>query len=265
MAQITIQIQGMPEDDGQVRLTEFIKQLEAFKGSLKHTERLVSGEDESSLYYRIVQLSYSSPATVVIEAASRIRGQAGLGEKTVKKLLSNLRQVTLGRRPVRADLTALQSYQNLSSMLRQHVGRVEIKNGDKSIVIDDRFATKIAKIIGPDELAEGSLYGMLEWLNLHHTNRFHIYPTIGPKKVDCDFPAHLKPQVIASMDKYVQVFGQLRYKRLDKFPYAMNVHYVEVLPSEDDLPTLYDLRGIAPNATGAMSSADFVRSLRDEG
>lgn len=265
MARITVTIAGSKEDKGRVRLTEFIKQLEAVKSSLKQTERLISDGDETKLYYRIVELTYSSPARVVIEPASLGGSETnGLGSRTVKQFVTNLSQVARGKRPARADLTALQSYQNLTSMLKQHVGKVEIKNGAKAVAIDSRFATKIAKIIGPDELAEGSMFGMLEWLNLHHANRFHIYPTVGPTKVDCDFPVELRPQVIAAVDTYVQVSGQLRYKHLEKFPYAINVSHIEPLPPEDKLPTLYDLRGVAPAATGETSAANFIRALRDE-
>lgn len=263
---ITVTIQGSKADKGRVRLSDFIKQLEAVKSSLKQTERLVSDSDEPALYYHIVQLTYASPATVVIEPVEVEPDLIGLGDRTVKQFVSNLQQVSRGRRPSRADLPALQSYQGLTSMLRQHVGKIAIKHsGNKAIVIDSRFATRIAKIIGPDEIAKGSMYGMLEWLNLHRNiNRFHIYPTIGPTKIDCDFEPELKSQVIAGIDRYVQVSGDLRYKHLEKFPYAMNVKNIEVLPPESELPSLYDLRGIAPKATGDQSSADFVRSLRDE-
>lgn len=266
MARITVTIQGSPQDNGRVRLSEFIKQLEAVKSSLKQTERLITESDEAGLYYQIVELTYASPARVVIEPVATGPETVGLGDRTVKQYASNLRQVARGRRPARADLTALQSYQNLTSMLRQHVGKVTIKDGGKPILIDSKFTSKIAKIIGPDELAEGSMYGTLEWLNIHRNiNRFHIYPTVGPDKIDCEFPSDIKPQVIAAIDKYVQVSGQLRYKHLEKFPYAINVEHIEVLPPENELPTLYDLRGIAPDATGDLSAADFVRTLRDEG
>ena len=264
MARITVTIEGSSEDSGHVRLTEFIKQLEAVRTSLKQTERLVSDSDTPSLYYRIVELTYSSPVRIVIEPASSDPNSNGLGDRTVKRFVTNLRQVSNGRRPAQVDLSALQSYQNLTSMLKQHVGKVEIRNGDKPVIIDNKFAKRIAKIIGPDEIAKGSVSGMLEWLNLHNANRFHIYPTVGPQKVDCDFPANLRPKVIEAVDKYVQVFGGLRYKHLEKFPYAVNVEHIEVLPDEKDLPTLYDLRGIAPDATGDLSAADFVRALRDE-
>ena len=267
MARITVTIQGSRQDNGRVRLSEFIKQLEAVKSSLKQTERLVSDSDDPALYYQIVELTYASPARVVIEPVSIAPEIVGLGDKTVKQFVTNLRQVARGRRPARIDLPALQSYQGLTSMLKQHIGKVTIKDGGtKPIIIDNKFTSKIARIIGPDELAEGSMYGTLEWLNIHRNiNRFHIYPTVGPDKIDCYFDGDLKPKVIAAIDKYVQVSGRLRYKHLEKFPYAMDVADIEALPPENELPTLYDLRGIAPEATGDLSAADFIRTLRDEG
>jgi hypothetical protein len=265
MARVTVTIEGSPQDNGRVRLSEFIKQLEAVKSSLKQTERLITESGEAALYYQIVELTYASPARVVIEPVSIGTETVGLGARTVKQYASNLRQVARGRRPAHIDLAALQSYQNLTSMLKQHVGRVTIKDSGKAIPIDSKFVTRIAKIIGPDELAEGSMYGTLEWLNIHRNiNRFHIYPTVGPDKLDCEFENNIKPDVIAAIDKYVQVSGQLRYKHLEKFPYAMDVSHIEVLPPENELPRLYDLRGIEPNATGDLSAADFVRTLRDE-
>src|SRR5215216_3996943 len=262
---ISITIEGSPQDNGRVRLFDFIKQLEAIKTSLKQTERLVSDSDDPGLYYKIVELTYSSPATVVIEPVESTDDIKGLGDRTVRQFVTNLRQVARGRRPTRADLPALQSYQGLTAMLRQHVGAVAIKHsGNQTITIDKKFATRIARIIGPDETAKGSLYGMLEWLNLHRNiNRFHIYPTIGPTKVDCDFQPELKPKVIKAIDQYVRVTGDLRYKHLEKFPYAMDVANIEIMPPENELPTLFDLKGIAPQATGDMSAADFIRSLRD--
>lgn len=47
---ITVQLEGAVEDDGHLRLSELIKQLESLKAALKQTERIVTGSDESSLY-----------------------------------------------------------------------------------------------------------------------------------------------------------------------------------------------------------------------
>lgn len=59
---ITITIKGSETDSGDVRLSEFLEQLDAIKEALRQTERVVSGNQEQRIYYRIVGLSHSSPS-----------------------------------------------------------------------------------------------------------------------------------------------------------------------------------------------------------
>ncbi len=259
---IPIQLEGDPADDGHVRLTDFIQQLEAVANALKHTERLISHSEERSLNYRIVDLSHSSPATVVIEAIPQ-KPDADVSDRTVKRFLTTMRMIEKkGRVPHDIDLDALQAYRQLGSVLDKHVSELSFKNGKRQISIDKEFKHKVDHIIGPDELVEGSICGTLEWLNIHNTNRFNIYPTVGPAKVVCDFPHRIREKVKLGIDRYVRVFGKLRYKKRDDFPYGMIVDDLDTLPPENELPTLDDLRGIAPDATGNQTAEEFVESLR---
>lgn len=122
---------------------------------------------------------------------------------------------------------------------------------------------KVTDIIGPDEIVEGSLTGMLEWLNIHNNNNtFHIYPITGPTKVNCHFTKEWRDTVINGIDKNVTVYGELRYKKRENFPYAVNVRHIEIHPDDSELPTLGSLRGMMVNQTG-LGAADFIRSLRD--
>lgn len=106
---------------------------------------------------------------------------------------------------------------------------------------------------------------MLEHINLHSgQNVFTVYPTSRLPKIRCVFPKELRQQAIAAIDKYVHVFGFLKYKRREWYPYEMRAQSIEVYESEENLPTLHDLRGIAPEAAGDQLSEDFVRGLRDE-
>jgi hypothetical protein len=57
---------GSADRGGYPLLSDFLKQLDAIKVALKHTERLQSSTDNSLVDYRIVRLSMSSPATVVV-------------------------------------------------------------------------------------------------------------------------------------------------------------------------------------------------------
>lgn len=244
---ITVQLLGSPHDDGHMRLSELIKQLEFLRSALKQTERIVTGKDEKFLYYKVVDLSHNSPATVVLEAAPiKPETPPKIATRTVSSFFRNLKQISSkGKVPERVDLPALEAYRDLGSLLDKNVSQVKIINSDFAVEITEQFKEKVIDIIGPDEIIEGSMSGMLEWLNIHNTNMFHIYPEVGPKKVNCHFPSTLKQTVISAIDRHVRVFGELRYKKRDKFAYAINVREIEVLPPDDELPSLSSLRGIA--------------------
>lgn len=274
---ITIQLTGSLEDDWHVTLSAFLAQLEAVKAALKQTERLISGEDEPSVYYRIVDLRHSSPATIVLEAVSmmgrpqppskskkRAAPRADYSHATVNQFFHSLKQIREKRQaPAKADLQALEAYRNLAAPLDKKVSGVKLIDNEESVDIDRNFQAAIDEIIGPDELVEGSICGTLEKLNLHNTTRFDIFPPIGPKQVVCDFGPSLRTDVIKAVDQYVRVSGKLRYKRLENFPYAINVERIEPLPPDNELPTLFDIKGMAPDLTAGKGISEFLEEIRD--
>jgi hypothetical protein len=261
---IIIQLEGSTEDHGHLRLNELIKQLELVASALKHTEQTVTGKDERRVYYRVVDLSHNSPVTCVLEAVPIREESSELSKRVVNNFIKNLRQInTKGRVPSRVDSIALESYKELGAMLDKNISSIKISNSSVDVTVDKSFNSKVESIIGPDEISNGSLTGNLEWINLHNANTFNIYPVVGAKKVKCHFPREMKETVISAIDKYVRVYGELRYKSRDNFPYAMNVEDLEILPDDNDLPNLFDLRGIAPQATGDLNSLDFIYSIRD--
>ena len=264
---ITIRVLGLPQDKGHVRLTEFIRQLESVKNALKHTERALTGSEDLLVYWRVVDLRHESPATVVLEevAAKRDSRKSSAPPPVADEFIRTLREIA--RKAVlpdrQKDLSVLESYRELGALADSGIAGFNIRAGRRSIDIGERFRKNIDRIIGPDELIEGSISGVLEAINLHNTLRFNIYPEIGPKKVTCSFASELKGDVIRALDQYVTVAGTLRYKSWSPFPHAVDVKELEILPDEDTLPALAALRGIAEGATGDLSSEDFVRKLRD--
>jgi hypothetical protein len=279
-SRITVQFQGSLEDEWHVTLSAFLSQLEAIKAALKQTERLVSGEDEPSVYYRIVGLSYSSPATVVLEAVSRVTQpqqepkkkarrvqRVDYSQATVRQFFHSLKGIRERKQvPARADLQALEAYRNLAGPLEKKVSGLKLIDSEEtkeSVDIDRTFQSAIDEIIGPDELVEGTINGTLEKLNLHNATRFDIFPPIGPKQVACDFKPSLKPDVIRAVDQYVSVGGKLRYKRLENFPYAIDAESIEILPPENELPSLFDIKGMAPDLTRGKTTAEFLEGIRD--
>src|SRR5579859_3823187 len=169
---ITIQLTGSLEDDWNVTLSGFLTQLEAVKAALKQTERLLTGEEEPSVYYRIVDLSHNSPATVVLEAVSLTNRphpqpkKKGATQKTdysaatVSQFFHSLKQIREKRQaPERADLQTLEAYRNLATPVSKKVSGMKVIENAESVDIDQNFQSAIEEIIGPDELVEGTISG----------------------------------------------------------------------------------------------------------
>jgi hypothetical protein len=88
------------------------------------------------------------------------------------------------------------------------------------------------------------------------------FPTVGASRISGTFQAKDRTQLTAAVDKYVTIYGRLKYKVWDTFPYA--IHADELVVHDACNGGLDAIRGIAPDATGLLNSREFVDGLADE-
>lgn len=149
--------------------------------------------------------------------------------------------------------------------LRESASRGEVNPKNWVFQFLDSSISKTISRINDLNHSYGSVSGRLESINVHAgANEFFIFPNVGAKKVRCRFPAYLEHLAVNSVTSWVTVTGYLTYKRRDAFPTQIKVQSMDVHPPSEDLPTLSDLRGVAPRATGRLKSETFVRKLRGE-
>lgn len=261
---IVIRLVGSEKDGGDVRLSEFIDQLEAFSDALRQTEKALSGESSSHIYYKVVDLTHKSPATIVLEPVAP--PNSPVSARVVRKnFISGVRGIRNKRQvPQNANLAMMESYRSMSTRASRYIQRVELVETSKKVIpIDGKFAQQVDEIIGPDIFSFGSVSGKLEALNFHKTLKFFIFPTVGAQRISCDFKPDLRDQVKRAIDNYVTIEGRLRFKQMDKFPYAIDAKKIDVHEPDSTLTTLHELRGVSPNSTEGMSAEEFVRSLRN--
>ncbi|MCH7921612.1 MAG: hypothetical protein IH975_01090 [Nitrospinae bacterium] len=262
---IKLQVRGLESDDGYVRLNIFVTHLHNLRSTLINVDRMVSRKRRASAYYRVIELDCSSPATIVIEAQPFIK-DIDNREEVEKRFFGGMRQIKeTGTAPENLDRAALEQMRGLASQVGKTVVSATISNGEHTIDLTEGLKAKIDVLLAEVDSTEGSIEGMLEAINIHkEANVFRIYPVIGPKKVSCHFPNRLREDAIRAVDSFVSIEGTLKYMKNAPFPHEIKVSKIEVYPPEDELPSLEDLRGIAPNATGDLSSEEFVRKIRDE-
>jgi hypothetical protein len=144
------------------------------------------------------------------------------------------------------------------------ITKLRIEVDRKPVTIDNTFTGKVEQILGPDELIYGSVSGMLEAVNFHNTNRFTLWPILGPRKITGTFQPERRPQVKNAIGSFVTVSGQLRYKAWSPFPHGVMAQEIEPHAPDSALPTLSEMKGAFPELTGDLTSVEFVERIRNE-
>lgn len=256
---LVFQLEGSDEDRGNVRLSDFVRQLDAIRRALGETDRILN--EQPTTDFIVVDLSHSSPATIVIEEVVRSDPRA-TKLSVLKAFFESLAVITRGDLPPGFDYDAMRAYERIGTRVRS----VLVRSDGQSLTLTPDLGRRIKQILGPDEVEYGSVSGYLEQINLHGQRVFTIYPALGLPKLRCVFPSELRAEAVRAVDRYVRVYGRLKFnRRLDRSrPYEMAVERIEVAPPEDELPTLGSLRGIAAEVKLDAASEVTVRQIRDQ-
>jgi hypothetical protein len=262
---ITIEIEGKDDDAGELRLSDFIRELEALGTSLRRTQAEVT-DDANAVSYRVTGLSYASPYRVTVGIRAKTPIHSATPRRIARRFTSSLRMVRRNHRYARAvDPEVLESMKGLVSPISKTVKSVNVyRETEPKVVIDQQFSRNLDRLTATAELERDEIAGRLEQLNVHsRNNQFHIYPSIGPKRILCKASMKHRDDILANAGKRVLVEGLAHYRKDFPFPHEITVTDIFPLPQDKDLPLLSDLHGIAPGATGDLSPEDFVRELRD--
>jgi hypothetical protein len=261
---VELVIEGLPEDDGRVRLSAFMSQLQSLSATLSLLDR-ESNEGRAGSVFQIAELSYKSPLRVALEP-KQLSAQPYTGGAVVARLKHLADTLTSDESLIGFDADLLEDIRALARPVGRAVKSTTLIFDASVLDLTPRIATRLDAALAVADECEGSIEGKLEQINVHRgANTFHIYPDVGARKVTCHFPERLYDDAVAAVGRRVEVFGMLRYRMAAPFPHQIGVSGIETFPPESELPDWADLRGRAPDATGALSSEAFVRELRDAG
>lgn len=254
----------MLADEGQVRVEDFVAQIDAFFEALRQTDRIVSKKDKPTVLYRIVDLSHRSPSKVTL-AAFPIDIAEDYSDETVKRFLAALEDI--GKKdeaPADFDYEALEAYKEIAKKIDKGLTQLTVSSNGYRCDITQDYPSRIQLIQGSDEVARGSMSGRIEAISFHTPPyRFTLYPIVGPQRVRCNFPTKKKSDAISAIDKYVIVYGTIKYRHKSIYPYEIDVEHIEIPPPEETLPRLSELKGIAPDLTQGLTPEEYVRRNRD--
>ncbi|MGA0563324.1 hypothetical protein ACO2RV_12840 [Ancylobacter sp. VNQ12] len=243
-------------DDAAIAVADFLKQV----GALKQLVALSRLNEEIDA--RIISMSKNSPAVVELEAFAA-RTQVSVG---IERLFTDIKSVVdLGQVPHRVSRQALDILKEFSSAIGKGIAFAKLEFCGKEIFFDIEARRRLDDVFGDDTIADGSIDGMLEAVNIHSTvNTLALYPVVGPSRITCRFDDKLLSEVKPALGRYVVVYGEMKYRWKEMYPYEVSIRDIEILPDWEDQPKFTDILSIAPTATDGVKSEDFVKKIRDE-
>jgi len=260
---ITISFVGHPNEGGNVRLGDFIGRLGFFSSAMNRADRLISSSHIPTFYFRIVDLKHASPATITIEAYPK-DPNIDFCNQAIDEIFSVMQQVKEDKLHKPTDYDLLENLRKFVAPIGVSLESLNLTSDKYLMQITEEFKAKMDLAMAPEDTYPGFIRGALEYINIHSGQKvFKIYPEIGPNKVTCYFPDELKDMAISAVGQFIEVHGVMHYKSVSSFPHQIDVKKLDVLPNEDELPSIFDLRGITPDLTGGLSSEEFVNSLKD--
>lgn len=80
--EITLMLEGPPADDGHIVFAQFIRELQLFSSALNQADRQLSPHGQPASIFRVIGLSYCSPASVATASIGFSRATNGRGGPT---------------------------------------------------------------------------------------------------------------------------------------------------------------------------------------
>lgn len=266
---ITLTVEGTDSEGGHVRADELISKLEHLLDALNGIDRLVGDTGRAAIYYRVVAAGHQSPFHITLEPVIKPKEKAKVKRDHISKCYSRFYgeiKAIREMKPVSPEIdnSLLEDLRDLAEGAGEEFKRASISIDSRAVQIDETFEKNVRRMLDEEDFSFGSIAGKLEAVNIHgSTKRCWIYPSAGPQRICCDFLPGNSEAVREALGAMVRVTGYKYFRPPNPFPFRIKVRDFELLAEADSVP-LTKLGGIAPEATGQLSSVDFVRKIRDE-
>lgn len=260
---VKIVLNGLEDEKGRVRLNDFVEQLNGIASAMRKAGVTDSSSRRPDVYFRIVSLSSNSPLTVEMEMVTQDVDDAAQVADSAREFFGLLKEINKrGEISRQVDYGVLESVRQLAAPMGKTLASTSVSLFRTTVPITPRFRAQFERVLAPEQVAGGSVRGMLEFINLHGNKKvFRIYPDAGPRRIKCLLRDEQVADAIASVGKFVEVRGIVHYKASATHAHEIEVASIQVLPTVP-VEALQALRGIAPDLTGGLTSEEYIRNLR---
>lgn len=258
---ITLIMEGVRPDEGHVRFDVFIQELQRLKNLLGRLDGISTSGQRNS-HFAVVGLSHSSPARVELEQRPN-RGRPDVAPVIFSTFNQLYESVERGSIADQFDFKLLEDLKQLADPVGATLEFATLHINGSEYPLTEKISKQIDLHMSEHEECYGSVEGILEKVNVHAgANVFTVYPDVGPSSITCHFDTELLDKVFTAGKRKVCVSGVMRYRKTAPYPHHVDVESFEIYPDAEELASFQDIFGIAPNATGELSSEDFIKELR---
>ena len=263
---IELAVEGMPRDNGQVHLDAFVDELKRLHSVLAKLDNTTSG-GKRNCHFAIIGLSYTNPTETVIEPRVNPHGLTrGIDNRAeiCSQFYGLIEAVKQNEIPSNVNYALLGDIKALASPVGVRFKTARIKINENTHDLTEHLAKQIDVHLTEQEECYSTVEGMLEKINLHNgANAFTVYPDVGPARISCNFAPELIDEAISAIRRRVAISGTAKFRKKSTYPHHVDVNHIKIYGLENELPTFNDLRGRAPDATGNLSSEEFIADLRN--
>lgn len=252
---------------GELGQMDFVTVLSALQGSyelLHRTAHRVLGDRADQLQWQLTGLEEGSAMTLV-----RTTETSDVSEREIREIIETYTRDLAhpaARLPeedipvLRELLMRLQKTES-GGLLAELEGSTQ---RDDRMVVEPSVALAMLSVTtpGPHHVI-GSVTGMLESINVHGKREASLYNELDRRRVIVSFPEADYLRVHAALRQRVEVLGMLQ-EDADGRPLRLRMQDLEVLVSDDQLPSLGSLAGSMPDLTGGATAEEHLDGNRRE-
>lgn len=262
---IALRLEGTDADQRHVRLDDFLAQLRCLQDALNCIDHEANGR--TTLYYRVVDLRHTSPATVTIEPVLRESyRKAGVKSRyrnspsvVHHRFFDSLRAIRFrGEKIENTSEATVDAFVELIGGLGKSFENGSISNSSSDVPLDVELSERLEHLLKPGFVSKGSVVGELLSISFARSNRFYLYPLVGPTSIACHFDEQLERQARDCIKRRVRVFGNKFFRPSTGLPYRVDVTSIEELKQ----PRTFVRLGKAPHC--GESAEEIIAGGRDE-
>ncbi|MGE0540936.1 MAG: hypothetical protein AB7R89_12230 [Dehalococcoidia bacterium] len=262
MATLRIEIKGR---DGQIAVPTVVTALDSAVKILMDLDAAISGQPKGSLDWMIAGLATGS-AVMELASESRLEDH-NYGPDVTAAFVNGLEQIEAeGATPPYISEAGMQRARRFVKLIgRGGATGLVVGGPSKTVQLTARAAVNIDQLIKVRRRSVGSVEGKIETVSIHGRPHVIVYQSGTRKAITSKFPPERADALLASakdvMGRRVNVAGVV-YRNGRGEPMRVEVREIRTLGRDDELPTIEQIGGSDPDFTGALSTDEYIRSIR---